>query len=189
MPNIQHPINPLIAYLNDERTAFSNVALTDNTKLLHAAQGSMIEELIAIRRTKNLSAILAAEHILLDNDLTHYCNSKSMHNNLTEALEEISVTMKLSITVCSPEAYRGINSAFSLSENRVSGVPYDEARQSFKSHIIRLLNMLKVRLDDSDKDLIRTRVKNLSSAWKIYIRLQKQALGIIPKPEPLRMVN
>lgn len=189
MPNTEYPVTPLLTYLSDERAAFTDAVHTNSTKLRHAAQNSLIDELLAIRSTKNLSAILAAEHIFLDNDLSHYCNSKSMHRNLTEALEEISVTVRLSITVRSPEAYRGISEAFSLPENRVSGVPYDEARQSFKSHIIRLLNMLKVRLDDSEKNLIKTRVKNLSSAWRIYIRLQKQALGILPKTGSIRMTG
>ena len=63
-----------------------------------------------------------------------------------------------------------------------AGLPRDEARQFFKSHRTRLLNLDKGRLDKLDKQIIDARRANMRTAEKSYIALQQAALGIAPDP-------
>ena len=59
-------------------------------------------------------------------------------------------------------------------------LPLDEAREFFKSHNGRLINLDKGILSDEEKELIDIRRANIRKAGKMYIGLQQQALGIAP---------
>ncbi|WP_072282003.1 hypothetical protein [Rappaport israeli] len=54
----------------------------------------------------------------------------------------------------------------------------DEARQSFKSHFARLVNMDKSRLDDDEKKIIDARKSMISTAQKLYMARQANTLGV-----------
>ena len=59
-------------------------------------------------------------------------------------------------------------------------LPLDEAREFFKSHNGRLLNLNKSVLSDEEKELIDIRRANIRKADRMYIALQQQTLGIAP---------
>ena len=130
----------------------------------------------------SLEDILTAEKNLLAFELTHYANSKAMSGSLTEALSDLSITQTLVETILDPSACRAIDASHLRGKNRLNGLPRDEARQFFRSHGTRLLNLDKGRLDKLDKQIIDARRANMRTAEKSYIALQKTALGIEPQP-------
>ena len=129
-----------------------------------------------------LDDLLLAERTLLAFELTHYANSKAMSGSLTEALSDLTITQTLVETILDPSAYRAIDASHLRGKNRLNGLPRDEARQFFRSHGTRLLNLDKGRLDKLDKQIIDARRANMRTAEKSYIALQKTALGIEPQP-------
>ena len=138
----------------------------------------------AIGGDGGLEDILAAEKNLLAFELTHYANSKAMKGSLTEALTDLAIAQKLVATVHDPSAYRAIDLGHARGKNRLNGLPRDEARQFFRSHRTRLLNLDKGRLDKLDKQIIDTRRANMRTAETSYITLQQAALGLAPDPPP-----
>ena len=86
---------------------------------------------------------------------------------------------KLAI-VDDPEKYKATDENFILARNRSKGLPVDEARQSFKSHFARLVNLDKAPLDDLDKQIIEVRKSAIHRAQKQYIERQANTLGVAP---------
>ena len=88
--------------------------------------------------------------------------------------------LRLLEKVRSPESYRSVDEEHTTRKRRSGGLPLDEAREFFKSHNSRLLNLDKAILSDEEKGLIDIRRANIRKAGKMYISLQQQALGITP---------
>lgn len=84
---------------------------------------------------------------------------------------------KLAI-VDGPEKYKATDENFIPARNRSKGLPVDEARQSFKSHFARLVNLDKAPLDDLDKQIIKVRKSAIHRAQKQYIERQANTLGV-----------
>lgn len=67
-------------------------------------------------------------------------------------------------------------------------LPYDAGREALKSHYTQLVNLDKANLSDEEKKIIDARKELMREVEKIYIELQKQALGMThpsePEPEP-----
>lgn len=131
----------------------------------------------------DLAAILAVERVLLGGDLEKHVNSAAMAASLKTALTELEAAERLVDKVRSPKAYSEIDAAHSLPKNRVGGVPRDEARQFFGSHAARLLNQDKSRLDEDEKKIITQRKVNMQIAEKLYVSMQRRALG---RPAPAK---
>ncbi len=101
-----------------------------------------------------------------------------MRTSLDTSLSEHAVATRMLDRVRDPAEYRKIDATFSLSRNRIRGVPRDEARQFFRSHAARLLNQDKSRLDESEKRVLDKRRLNMRHAEKLYTALQERALGV-----------
>ncbi|WP_142850699.1 hypothetical protein [Telmatospirillum sp. J64-1] len=129
-------------------------------------------------KSGDLNQILAAERHFLENDLAQYANSGAMKGSLDTALAELSAAEKLMGKIRDPEAYRHVDESHSLPKNRKGGLPYDEARQFFSAHAARLLNMDKSRLDAEEKKIVEIRKQNMRAADRLYVDLQRQALGL-----------
>jgi len=129
-----------------------------------------------------LSAILLAERFILNFELEFYGNSQAMRSSIKDALADMTITERLIRTVQDPAAYQAVNQSHARPKNRVGGLPRDEARQFFRAHWTRLLNLDKGRLDRLDKDILDARRTNIRTAEKDYIVLQQIALGITPQP-------
>lgn len=142
---------------------------------------AMIEDNIqAIGQGGDLTEILKAERLFLENDLGRYANSKAMTSSLRTALAELAAAERHAAVVDDPGRYRAIDESHSLPKNRVGGVPKDEARQFFKSHAARLLNQDKSRLDPEEKKILDRRKANMRLAEDIYAARQRRTLGLKP---------
>ena len=124
--------------------------------------------------------MLEAELAVMQEERDHLSNSAVQEGSLGTAIEGGKITRGLQEKVRSPENYRAIDEAHGSRKRRSGGLPLDEARELFKSHNSRLLNLNKAILSDEEKELIDVRRANIRRADKIYIALQQQALGIAP---------
>ena len=131
-------------------------------------------------RDGGIADILLAEKLIQNFELTHYANSKAMQGSLDASLAEIAACERMLAKVQQPGIYKNVNDDHSLPRNHTGGLPRDEARQFFRAHWTRLLNLDKGRLDRLDKDIIDARRANIRTAEKSYIALQERALGITP---------
>jgi len=147
---------------------------------LAASRQDIRAHLKEVGKTGDISLILATERTMLVTDLTLYSNSPAMKGSLTTALAELKAAEKLLPKVTDPALYRSVDESLSLPKNRIGGVPRDEARQFFRSHDSRLVNMDKSRLDDEEKAIVDERKRNVRIAEKVYIAQQQKTLGVTP---------
>ena len=128
----------------------------------------------------NVEAIIEMEKDFLQNDLDRYANAgdKEMIGSLNAGLQGIAAIKRKHRIVDDPERYRFVNEDNMFPKNRRQGLPLDEARQAFKSHLARLTNYLKYRLEDTEKQVIQARIKALSVVEKDYIARQAKTLGV-----------
>ena len=156
------------------------------TSARNKSTGDSIEELRADEKTMLLAAarfgdagkILKIEQVLLQNELTFVASSPAMISSLNTAIKELDAALKLLEKVKSPKTYQELAAGYTLDKNQIRGLPRDEARQFFKSHQVRLRNLDKGRLSDSERDVLSTRIDNIKSAERLYEQLQEQALDI-----------
>ena len=88
------------------------------------------------------------EKALAQHDLEYYANSKTMIGRLKTALSEFAMIERQLGKVDDLVKYKDTDQSFGLAKNRSQGLPLDEARQAFKSHYARLVNLDKAPLDD-----------------------------------------
>ena len=122
--------------------------------------------------------IVAMEKALVQHDLEYYANSKTMIGSLNTALSEFAMIERQLAKVDDPEKYKATDQSFGLAKNRSKGLPLDEARQAFKSHYARLVNLDKAPLDDLQKKLIEARKSGFHRAQQQYIERQARTLGV-----------
>ena len=134
--------------------------------------------LLATARLGDAEKILKVEQVLLQKELTLVASSSAMTSSLNTAIQELDAALKLLEKVKSPKAYQKLAAGYTLDKNQIRGLPRDEARQFFKSHQVRLRNLDKGRLSDSERDVLSTRIDNIKSAERLYEQLQEQALDI-----------
>ena len=135
--------------------------------------------LLAISREGEVEQLLELERMLLVQEREHLAGSVAMATSLGNAIKELDIALEVVERVRDPVLYkREIDGAFSLDKNRVGGLPRDEARQFFRSHLARLGNLDKGRLSDSERDVLKARMFNIRAAEHQYRKLQEQALGI-----------
>ena len=122
--------------------------------------------------------IVTMEQAIVQHDLEYYTNSATMKGSLNNALSELEIIKKKLAIVDDPEKYKATDENFILARNRSKGLPVDEARQSFKSHFARLVNLDKAPLDDLDKQIIKVRKSAIQRAQKQYIERQANTLSV-----------
>ena len=152
------------------------------SKTLTANKTKQLAILKEVAKDGDVHDLLAAERVILAFELAHYANSRAMRGSLDEALTDLAIAERLIATIHNPAAYRIIDSSHARKRNRLNGLPRDEARQFFRSHGTRLLNLDKGRLDRLDKQIIDARRANMRTAETTYIRMQQAVLGITPDP-------
>lgn len=153
--------------------AFSAKELVDTRKDLIAH----VKESAA---SGNAEAITEMEKDFIQNDLEHYARAddKEMIGSLNSALPGIAAIKQQLDIVDDPQKYQAIDRGYALPKNRKQGLPLDEARQSFSSHRARLGNYVKYRLEETEKQLVRERIKALGIAEQDYIARQARTLGV-----------
>jgi len=145
--------------------------LADGRKRLLA----QLRELVS---SEDLSLIVATEKEIIQGDLLRYANSTAMISSLNTAMEGMQVIEHHITLVSSKEKYRIVDQSHSLAKNRKAGLPFDEARQALASHLTRLMNLDKSRVDKVDKQLIDVRKAVIANAIERYTQRQAQILGI-----------
>ena len=157
------------------QTRAQNQALKEAIRKTRADQRAALLE---ISREGETEHILEAERILLVQEQEHLAGSQAMASSLDNAIKELDAALSTLERVRDPDAYQSVADSFSLDKNRVGGLPRDEARQFFRSHLARLGNLDKGRLSDSERDVLKARMFNIRTAEHQYKKLQEQALGI-----------
>ena len=139
---------------------------------------TLLTDVKAISTSGSAELIVAMEKALAQHDLEYYANSKTMIGSLNTALSEFAVIERQLAKVDDPAKYKATDQSFGLAKNRSKGLPLDEARQAFKSHYARLVNLDKAPLDDLQKKLIEARKSGFHRAQKQYIERQARTLGV-----------
>ena len=170
-----------------EKWAIDNLSVTREAADLNEVRGNIFENLKAVGKAGDVKTILGAERMLLESEREFFTNSPAMQGSLASALDELAAAEITSEKVHDRERYRGqVDEAYRSHKSRSGDLPIDEARQFFKSHNARLLNMDKARLSDDEKRIVDIRRANLRVAEKTYIADQRQALGIGSEPARAR---
>ena len=164
-----------IANLEVLQTKAQNEALKKDIRKTRTDQKTALLE---ISREGETEHILEAERILLVQEQEHLAGSQAMASSLNIAIKELDAALSTLERVRDPDAYQSVADSFSLDKNRIGGLPRDEARQFFRSHLARLGNLDKGRLSDSERDVLKARMFNIRAAERQYKKLQEQALGI-----------
>ena len=139
---------------------------------------TLLTDVKAISESGSAELIVAMEKALAQHDLEYYANSKTMIGSLNTALSEFAMIERQLGKVDDPEKYKAMDQSFGLAKNRSKGLPLDEARQGFKSHYARLVNLDKAPLDDLQKKLIEARKSGFHRAEQQYIARQARTLGV-----------
>ena len=141
---------------------------------------TLLTDVKAISESGSAELIVAMEKALAQHDLEYYANSKTMTGSLKTALSEFAMIERQLAKVDDPEKYKATDQSSGLAKNRSKGLPLDEARQAFKSHHARLVNLDKAPLDDLQKKLIEARKSGFHRAEQQYIARQTGTLGVEP---------
>jgi hypothetical protein len=150
---------------------------------LSVTRGSLLTQIKKIGQSNDLASIVAAERLLVQNDLDRYANSRDMKSSLSGTLEDFDRIEKHMAWVADPAQYRMVNETHDKEKNRIRGVPKDEARQAFASHLTRLGNLHKSRLTVEEKAILDARVTNIATGAKLYEQMQAKAIGITPNQQ------
>jgi len=140
------------------------------------------QELITIYRelvqSGDLVLIIRAEKMIMEGDQLRYSNSPAMNNSLKAGIAELNAVLAHVDLVTDFAKYRLVDCAHSLPKRRDErGRPLDEAREALNSHITRLSNLDRSRLDEDEKAFVELRKGAIRRARDLYIELQEKALG------------
>ena len=141
---------------------------------------TLLADVKQISISDSAELIVAMEKALVQHDLEYYANSKTMTGSLNTALSEFAMIERQLDKVDDPAKYKATDQSFGLAKNRSKGLPLDEARQAFKSHYARLVNLDKAPLDDLQKKLIEARKSGFHRAEQQYIARQARTLDVEP---------
>ena len=145
-----------------------------------SAQRQLFQHLQDVGKSDFIDEILDVELYILQNEHTHFSNSAAMANSLDAAIQEVRQCQYMLEVVRNPEEYAKINRSLALPKSRSGVLPFDDARKAFRGHATRLNNLDRSRLTESEKNLLMVRHKNVGIAEKLYIDLQRHALGVAP---------
>ena len=157
------------------------VVASSNSQTIASADIRQISDYVTeIGKTGDARLILETELAVLQEERDNLSNATVQEGSLDTAIEGLTLSLNLLEKVRSPESYRDVDENHGSRKRRSGGLPLDEAREFFKCHNSRLLNLNKAILSDEEKELIDIRRANIRKAGKMYIALQQQALGITP---------
>jgi len=123
--------------------------------------------------------------MILEGDQLRYSNSPAMTSSLKAGIAELNAVLAHTALVADPANYHLIARGHSLPKRRDEhGRPLDEAREALNSHITRLSNLDRSRLDEDEKEFIESRKAAMRHARDLYIVLQEKALGEVGFREP-----
>ena len=166
-------------YLAFEKEAFFAEENTPQRHDLNATRERLQKHLLEVGRDADIDGILAVELAILENDKLHYANSSGMHSSLDAGIGELRQCQYMLEAVRDHEHYAKIDRSLSLPKSRLGLLPLDDARKAFRGHATRLTNLDKAGLNELAKTNLKVRHRNMGVAEKLYIGLQRDALGVV----------
>lgn len=130
-----------------------------------------------VAQSNDLETLLNIESMALSLEFENHANSPEERNSIKTALLQLQEAKQSLEVVKNPEGYKTATETYS-SKRREAGLPLDSFREFLKSHTTRLTNRLSAPLSVPEKNVLRQRKENLQVAKKLYIALQRTALGI-----------
>lgn len=164
-------IDSLFNRLDRDWKLYQQLAACKERQARDEGQEVTLALLKQIATTKDISLILTAEKLLLNQELSLYANSAEEHNSIKTALGQFEDAERALLTVRDTEAYRKAADTYPA-KRKESGLPLDSFREFIKSHSTRLTNRLTGHLAVPEKKLLRQRKVNLQQAKALYIELQ-----------------
>jgi len=151
------------------------------TRAYRQIEGSRRKLLAFLRRalaSRNIELIIATERMLIEGDLLRYTTIPEMEKSLTSAQGEM-VAIEFHLTLLAdPERYRFVDELHRTTKTREGDYPLDTARLGLNSHITRLKNLDRSRLDEAEKEMIDVRRDYMALARQLYIARQTATLGL-----------
>jgi len=162
--------------LSREESAVKRVRATRPARILSGIRKELLALIKEVTSSGELWLIIAIEIEIVRGDLDRYANSREMSRSLGIALEELAAVERHLSLVADPAKYSLIDQGHSLRKKRENGLPLDDARAALASHLARLRNLDKSRLDEEEKELIEGRKASMAASIHYYAALQKKAL-------------
>ena len=145
-------------------------------KLLAGRQG----ELRDLHASGDIRAIIRFEIAYLNAELSKFASDKDHKSSLEAGIAQLTVLDSMIDRVRDHKAYQLYDRQYvQLDKNRESGLPVDEARECFKSHVTRLGNTSRTRMTDGERSILEERRMNFNRALELYKVLQREALGLV----------
>jgi hypothetical protein len=129
----------------------------------------------------DLELLIVAEYTFLNQEL-HFCASQDTKTiqSLTQALRSFDESLSALRVVESGAAYSAVDQCLPYrKEYRYYGMPKDSFHIACIGHKTRIANILRSPgINLGEKDLLERRYANIITAQAVYVKKQKQALGI-----------
>jgi len=166
------------ALLLDEERVVLAARKTIAFKRIERARRKLLAYLRRVLASRNIELIIATERMLIEGDLLRYTTSAEMEKSLTSAQGEM-VAIEFHLTLLAePKKYRFVDELHRTTKTREGDYPLDTARLGLNSHITRLKNLDRSRLDEAEKEMIDVRRDYMALARKLYIDRQTATLGL-----------
>jgi hypothetical protein len=166
----------LLEQLNRDWRAYLRLEACKERKALDHSLANTRTILQSLCQSGELPLLLAAEKLLLNQELSLYANSPEEHNSITAALSQIEEAEAALKIVRDSAAYQAATATYPA-KRKENSLPMDSFREFLKSHSARLTNRLVGRLSEQEKELLRQRKANLSAIREMYAALQRDALS------------
>ena len=150
--------------------------LADSTSA--AAHRGAAKDLRALREEGEVEELLEAEETYLVQELQRFADTAGTATGLEQGLKGLAEAQAMVSIARDREAYQRVDAVYRANANRRGGVPLDDARRFFASHIARLGNETRTRKPPGEKDVLAARLANMRAAERLYRGLQMRALGL-----------
>lgn len=145
-----------------------------------------LQILKAVEKSGEIDLIVKTEATLVELEKSvHQEKDPSVLSSLDAAAVDFSVIIKGLEVVKTPSYYQKVDDAYHV-KRKSHGVPVDGVHEAINSHITRLGNSMRaVGISVPEKNILRQRQENMRCAKKLYIGMQREALGL-PSQEKSR---
>ena len=140
--------------------------------------GQRLEHLESIYKERNIYKFVDLEECNFEEELEKFADDPAQKASLTAGIQQMRIIKSLLKVVQDPKAYQNAAQTYLMEKDRRGGLPDDSARKAFRAHKTRLANTNRTRMDKDERKVLKQRQKNIALAEKLYIALQKEALGI-----------
>jgi len=164
--------------LLEEEKAVLHARTTLAFRQIEHSRRKLLAFLRRVLASRNIELIIATERMLIEGDLLRYTTSAEMEKSLTLAQGEM-VAIEFHLTLLAePKKYSFVDELHRTTKTREGDCPLDTARLGLNSHITRLKNLDRSRLDEAEKEMIDVRRDYMALARKLYIERQTATLAL-----------